>query len=94
MDTARQNKENNRRNREGRFLDGTSLAVSQAGVNDLIAPEYSHHRRLLARGSRHSSIALFVVAAGKIRAEYKREKTSPVTKINGKAFYDGFINRN
>jgi hypothetical protein len=43
-DTARQNKENNRRNREGRFLDGTSLAVSQAGVNDLIAPEYSHHR--------------------------------------------------
>jgi hypothetical protein len=35
-----------------------------------------------------------VVAAGKIRAEYKREKTSPVTKINGKAFYDGFINRN
>ena len=39
MDTARQNKENNRRNREGRFLDGTSLAVSQAGVNDLIAPD-------------------------------------------------------
>ena len=37
MDTARQNKENNRRNREGPFLDGTSLAVSQAGVNDLIA---------------------------------------------------------
>jgi hypothetical protein len=22
----------------------------------------------------------------------QREKTSPVTKINGKAFYDGFIN--
>ena len=59
MDTARQNKKNNRRNREGRFLDGTSLAVSQAGVNDIIAPKYSHHRRLLARGSRHSSIALF-----------------------------------
>jgi len=59
MDTARQNKENNRRNREGRLLDGRSLAVSQAGVNDIIAPKYSHHRRLLARGSRHSSIALF-----------------------------------
>ena len=40
-------------------LTAPSLAVSQAGVNDLIAPEYSHHRRLLARGSRHSSIALF-----------------------------------
>ena len=63
MDTARQNKENNRRNREGRLLDGTSLAVSQAGVNDLIAPKYSHHRRLLARDI--APLRCLVVAAGK-----------------------------
>jgi hypothetical protein len=92
MDTARQNNENNRRHTERRCLDGISLAVSQAGVKDLIVLVYSHRRRRLARVSRHSSIARFGSCGRKNRDEYKREEeTSPVTKTNGKAFCDGFI---
>jgi hypothetical protein len=40
--TARQNKEDIRRHSERRWRDDSSVAVSQAGVNDLIAVKYSH----------------------------------------------------
>jgi hypothetical protein len=40
--TARQNKEDIRRHSERRWRDHSSVAMSQAGVNDLIAVEYSH----------------------------------------------------
>jgi hypothetical protein len=40
--TARQNKEDIRRHSERRWRDDSSVAMSQAGVNDLIAVKYSH----------------------------------------------------
>jgi len=42
--TARQNKEDIRRHSERRWRDDSSVAMSQAGVNDLIAVKYSHRR--------------------------------------------------
>ena len=42
LHTARQNKFDIRRHTERRRRSGSSVAVSQAGVKDLIAVKYSH----------------------------------------------------
>ena len=42
LHTARQNKFDIRRHTERRRRSGSSVAVSQAGVKDLIAAKYSH----------------------------------------------------